>query len=201
MEDGSKKLANQKFAIILLGDSSVGKTAIFNRCINNKFEENNNASIGVEFSTKTYTYQDKDYSLQIFDTAGEERFRCITQSYYHLGEGAFIIFDLTNKDTLESVKIWLKDIEEANNNNTKLIILGNKNDLKEEHKIPDDEINDFLSEFNIKFFKVSAKDGSNIEEAIYQMIDLLVNDSIDVSIIERIKSKNLKEKKNMDKCC
>ncbi len=201
MEDGSKKLAKQKFAIILLGDSNVGKTAIFNRCINNKFEENNNSSIGVEFSTKTYTYQDKDYSLQIFDTAGEERFRCITQSYYHLGEGAFIIFDLTNKDTLESVKIWLKDIEEANNNNTKLIILGNKNDLKEEHKIPDDEINDFLSEFNIKFFKVSAKDGSNIEEAIYQMIDLLVNDSIDISIKERIKSKSLKEKKNMDKCC
>ena len=201
MEDGSKKLAKQKFAIILLGDSSVGKTAIFNRCINNKFEENNNASIGVEFSTKTYTYQDKDYSLQIFDTAGEERFRCITQSYYHLGEGAFIIFDLTNKDTLESVKIWLKDIEEANNNNTKLIILGNKNDLKEEHKIPDDEINDFLSEFNIKFFKVSAKDGSNIEEAIYQMIDLLVKDSIDISIKERIKSKSLKKKKNMDKCC
>ena len=201
MEDGSKKLAKQKFAIILLGDSSVGKTAIFNRCINNKFEENNNTSIGVEFSTKTYTYQDKDYSLQIFDTAGEERFRCITQSYYHLGEGAFIIFDLTNKDTLESVKIWLKDIEESNNNNTKLIILGNKNDLKEEHKIPDDEINDFLSEFNIKFFKVSAKDGSNIEEAIYQMIDLLVNDSIDISIKERIKSKSLKEKKSMDKCC
>ena len=201
MEKDSQMCIFKKCSIILLGDTEVGKTSIFNRYINDKFEENNNASIGVEFTLKSYKYKDKNYSLQIFDTAGQERFRSITQSYYRLGDGVFIIFDLTNKKSLDSIKDWIKSLNEFNKK-IKIMILGNKDDL--DNKISDNEINNILNEFNMNYLKVSAKNGNNIDKAFNQMIELIDNDNItEYNSINLTGSKNSKSKKKtkVDRCC
>ena len=104
----------KKLKIIMIGDTNVGKTSIFNRFIYNRFEENQGASIGVDFSTKNYKYKNKNYSITLFDTAGQERFRAIIKSYYHMGQGIFLVFDLSNNNSLNSIPTWIESIKEYN---------------------------------------------------------------------------------------
>jgi small GTP-binding protein len=89
MEKGKEQKHDQpkKYNLLLLGDSNVGKTSIFMKYTQNEFKGNYNSSIGIDFQIKNINYKDKNYSLQIYDTAGQERFRGITKSYYRLARG------------------------------------------------------------------------------------------------------------------
>lgn len=213
-EEGKKK--DKEIKILLLGDSSVGKTSIFNRYWKNEFKGNYISSIGVDFQTKIENYKGKKYSMQIFDTAGQERFRSITESYFHLGKGIFIVFDLTNKNSLNNVSTWIELVKEKVEN-PKFIILGNKDDLTNK-QISEDDINEVLAKFSdIKYIRVSAKTGKNIKKAFEAMIDLLDNDIENIENNEDdliiITNKNEKPKKkpkkininkygrNQMKCC
>ena len=210
MEKGKEQKHDQpkKYNLLLLGDSNVGKTSIFMKYTQNEFKGNYNSSIGIDFQVKNINYKDKNYSLHIYDTAGQERFRGITKSYYRLAQGFFIVFDLTNKNSLNSVKDWIDRVKEEVKD-FKLIILGNKDDLKKKH-IDELEINDVLNDFNdIKFIRVSAKDGKNITKAFNEMIDLLDEDNQEKNDIEnkdesgkKNKGTKLKNKKsNLNKKC
>ena len=157
--------------IILLGDSSVGKTTIFQRFIDNHLEKNSCATVGVEFKLKNYNYHNKNYSIQVFDTAGQERFRSITQAYYKMGQGFFIIFDISNEDSLKSVPYWIDSIYDKVIENNNIIILGNKSDLQVQ--IADNVIKQTLDKYKkIKFIKTSALNNKNINKAFEEMIDL-----------------------------
>ena len=157
--------------IILLGDSSVGKTTIFQRFIDNHLEKNSCATVGVEFKLKNYNYHNKNYSIQVFDTAGQERFRSITQAYYKMGQGFFIIFDISNEDSLKSVPYWIDSIYDKVIENNNIIILGNKSDLQVQ--IADNVIKQTLEKYKkIKFIKTSALNNKNINKAFEEMIDL-----------------------------
>ena len=193
-----------KISIILVGDTNVGKTSIFKRYYKNEFKASKNATIGVEFEAKEFKYKGQKYSIQIFDTAGQERFRSLTESYFHLGDGAFVVFDLTNKNSLMSISGWIKNVIEKKPS-VKMIILGNKDDLKD-RQIPEDEINEVLEENNISnYIRVSAKNGTNIEKAFEEMIDLFVNNNNEEADNENGKAKGQKlENKTTNKkwsCC
>ena len=193
-----------KISIILVGDTNVGKTSIFKRYYKNEFKASKNATIGVEFEAKEFKYKGQKYSIQIFDTAGQERFRSLTESYFHLGDGAFVVFDLTNKNSLISISGWIKNVIEKKPN-VKMIILGNKDDLKD-RQIPEDEINEVLEENNISnYIRVSAKNGTNIEKAFEEMIDLFENNNNEEENNENGKAKGQKlENKSTKKkwsCC
>ena len=95
---------------------------------------------------KNIKYNNKDYLIKIFDTAGQERFKSMITPYFHMADGFFIVFDLTNKSSLDSVYQWIELINE-NNKNPKFIILGNKDDL-EDNKLNDNEINDVLNKID-----------------------------------------------------
>ena len=180
-----------KISIILVGDTNVGKTSIFKRYYKNEFKASKNATIGVEFEAKEFKYKGQKYSIQIFDTAGQERFRSLTESYFHLGDGAFVVFDLTNKNSLISISGWIKNVIEKKPN-VKIIILGNKDDLKD-RQIPEDEINEVLEENNISnYIRVSAKNGTNIEKAFEEMIDLFENNNNEEENNENGKAKGQK---------
>ena len=133
--------------IILLGETNVGKTSIFERFKKEGFKEYQSSSIGVDYETRVIDYKDKKYTIILYDTAGQERFRSITPSYYHLANGFFIVFDLTNENSLNEIKNWIDSIKE-NSKVTKFIILGNKDDLKDK-KMSDEVIN--LIKFIIYF--------------------------------------------------
>ena len=164
----------KEFKILLLGESDVGKTSIFKRYLFNNYEEKMMSTIGVELETKILNYNNKNYSITLIDTTGQERFKSITKSYYHMGDGFFIVFDLTNEDSLNAIEEWIDSILE-NKENPKIIILGNKDDLKR-NRISEEIINNQLEKYkNMIFIKTSAKTNHNIKEAIKKMIDLLEN--------------------------
>ena len=197
----------KEFKILFLGESGVGKTSIFKRYLYNKFDEAMGSTIGVELDTKIINYKNKEYSITLFDTTGQERFKSITQSYYHMGEGYFVVFDLTNKNSLTAIDEWIGSIQEYTEN-PKIIILGNKDDLKK-IRIQEEYINNQLEKYkNITYIKTSAKKNHNIKEAIEKMIDLLENknnnekahEENNVKISLSKKSFHAKKQKN-EKCC
>ena len=197
--------------ILLFGNTGVGKTSIFKRYYENKFDGNYNSSIGIDFQTKVIKHKNKSYSIQLFDTAGQERFRSITSSYFRMAEYYMLVFDLTNKNSLNAVPDWIESLKEFIDK-PKYIILGNKSDL-ERNKIPDDEINDVLEgqdHFKINdenFIKVSAKTGENIKEAFKYLLDIVEQNSDEnkdeeIIIKNKTKKNKLKNKgKKKVKCC
>ena len=126
--------------ILLLGESNVGKTSIFTRFIDKKFESNNSSTIGVDFEVKAFEYKGKKYLIKLFDTAGQERFRSITQTYLRMGEAYFFVFDITNEHSFKCIPEWIESVKEVDKA-PKFIILANKDDIKDKVKISDEAIN------------------------------------------------------------
>ena len=196
--------------VLLCGNSGVGKTSIFKRYFKNEFEGNYNSSIGIDFQTKVIKRKSRQYSIQVFDTAGEERFRSITSSYFRMAEYFLLIFDLTNRNSFDAIPEWIALLKEYVEK-PKFMIIGNKSDL-EKNKIPDDEINDALEDkeqFKINdenFIKVSAKTGKNINYAFDYLLDLIEknfdeNDDEEIIIKNKPKKKLKKNAKKKMKCC
>ena len=196
--------------VLLCGNSGVGKTSIFKRYFKNEFQGNYNSSIGIDFQTKVIKRKSKQYSIQVFDTAGEERFRSITSFYFRMAEYFLLIFDLTNRNSFDAIPEWIALLKEYVEK-PKFMIIGNKSDL-EKNKIPDDEINDALEDkeqFKINdenFIKVSAKTGKNINYAFDYLLDLIEknideNDDEEIIIKNKPKNKLKKNAKKKMKCC
>ena len=191
--------------ILILGDSGVGKTSILIKYINNKFDESHIATIGVDYMDKTIKYKNINIKLQIWDTSGQEKFRSIARNFYRNSDAIFIVFDLNNKDTYNSIKQWINDVEEYCPN-IKKILLGNKSDL--EKNVSEEIIKNFAKENNLQYFETSAKNGTNIKEAFKAMVDLLLGGKSEQEILNgfalhesdlSIASENQTTKKK--KCC
>ncbi len=191
--------------LLLCGNSGVGKTSIFKRYYENKFEGNYTTSIGIDFQTKEIKYNDKLYSVHLIDTAGEERFRSITSSYFRMAEYYLLVFDLTNKNSLMALSSWIESLKE-HIEKPKYIILGNKSDL-EKNVIPDEEINEVLNDkVNLKindenFIKVSAKTGENINKAFEYILNIIEQTSDKDEQIIKQPIKKVKINKKKMKCC
>ena len=129
MSKQNEKDQKKELKILLLVDSWVGKTSIFQRYFENKYKENSSATVGVDFLTKEVKYKNEKYIIYIFEKAGQESFKSIISSYYNMSDYFFVVFDLTNENSLISIPNWIQQINDAKKN-PKYIILGNKDDLK-----------------------------------------------------------------------
>jgi len=121
-------------------------------------------SIGVDFKLKNIEIDNKKIKLQIWDTAGQERFRTITTSYYKGAHAIVIVFDITDKDSFEHVKIWMQDIDKFAKQGVMRILVGNKCDLENQRAITKEEGNEMALKYGIKYVETSAKDIINIEK-------------------------------------
>ena len=160
------------FKLLLLGDSSVGKTSILLKYISNKFDESNISTMGVDYMEKIIDYNKFKIKLQIWDTSGEEKFRTITKNFYRNADGLLVVFDLTKKESFQNVGSWINEAEE-NNDKLKIILIGNKLDLKDGRIVTIDLAKKFAEKNNLKYIETSAKDGTNINESFQTIIDLL----------------------------
>ena len=197
----------KEYKILLLGESNVGKTTIFNRYIFDRLDKNQGSTIGVDFEAKNFKYKNQTYSIKLFDTAGQERFQSITKAYYHMGDGFLIVFDLTNENSLKAIGDWISSLKE-DKKEFKFLIIGNKNDLK--NQIPENVINEYLKDYKDIYIKTSAIKNENIKESIKKLIDLLDNDENNlenndnkeevIKITNPKKSKTSRKNKNA-RCC
>ena len=140
-------------------------------------------TIGVDFRFKTMIVMDKIVKVQVWDTAGQERYRSITNAYYRGAEGILIVFDVTKKESFESIQNWINEVTVYTGKDVVMICLGNKNDLKK--GIDKKEIYEFQKKTGLEIINVSAKTGDGVEEAFKHIIELLIK-------------KNLEAKENMD---
>ncbi|KAA6375523.1 MAG: putative GTP-binding protein YPTC1 [Streblomastix strix] len=157
------------FKILLIGDSGVGKSCLLLRFADDLFTESYIATIGVDFKFRTVEVDGKIIKLQIWDTAGQDRFRTITSSYYRGAHGIVVVYDCTDLLSFRNVSTWLADADKYVNENVVKLLLGNKCDLASKRKITDMEAKRFADQQHILFFETSAKTAQNVEAAFVRM--------------------------------
>ena len=166
------------FKIILIGDSNTGKTSLITRYVNNTFDSKHLCTIGVDFMMKKVVINNRTIKLQIWDTAGMEKYKQITSSYYRGAQGAIIVFDLSSNNSFFSVRKWIDDffqISSSKPNSKAIILVGNKRDLIEERQVPKEEVNKFVEiNANIAYFETSAKTGDGVNEMFKVIIEQLI---------------------------
>jgi len=162
--DQSYQTNRQK--IIFCGDAGVGKTSIINSIMGQKFSEEYEPSIGVDFFSKTVRYNGRLIKLQIWDSAGQEKFRSLIPNYIRGSAIIFLIFDVSQKITYEHLNEWLNFITNIENGGL-IIIVGNKIDLKDSREVNTEEAEKYCKDKKYEYFEVSAKNGTNIDNMLY----------------------------------
>ena len=211
-ESNDLKSSNKvDFSVILVGDSYVGKTSILKKFINDEFSEETKCTINVDFCCK-YLKIDKNLyaKLIIHDTAGQERYRSLTRSYYKNAKGIILVFDLTNENSFLKLNKWINEISE-NTEDVVIFLVGNKADLND-RKVDKIKAEKYAKERNIKYIETSAKEGTNIlllfEEIAIDMnkqkedeSSVVQLENVDTYIIRRAElNRQLKSKKSKG-CC
>ena len=156
--------------VILIGDSGVGKTNIMNKFLKNQFLEDSKATVGVEFGSKLFIQQGHKIKAQIWDTAGQEKYKAITSAYYKGSKGALVIYDITQKETFANIEKWVNDLKCKGDPKITIIIIGNKNDLEEKRQISKEQGEEKAKSFGCAFLETSAFSGDNIEKAFEMMV-------------------------------
>ena len=159
-----------KLKVVVVGDSGVGKTNLIKRFITNTFSENSKATVGVEFISKSYKINNQVFKIEIWDTAGQERYKSITAAYYKGAKGALIVYDTTQKTSYENINKWMVEIKDKASKDMKLMIIGNKTDLKDSRQVETNEALQKAKDLEAPLMETSAKDGSNVREAFYDLL-------------------------------
>ena len=157
--------------ILTLGDTTVGKTSIILRFTKEKYTENRLATIGVDFKSQIMQIENNRVKVLIWDTAGQERFKNIASQYYNGGDGAILVFDITNKSTFERISYWLDELNQKKDlKELALVLVGNKIDLKDNRQVSSEEAQSFAKQNNIKYFETSAQENIGIDEVMNYIV-------------------------------
>ena len=167
--DTSYQMSRQK--IIFTGDSGVGKTSIINSIMGQKFSPEYEPSIGVDFFSKTIRYKGRLIKLQIWDSAGQEKFRSLIPNYIRGSSLIFLVFAIDNKESFQHLNEWIDFILNVENGN--IVIVGNKIDLKDSRQVTKEEAEKFCQEKKYEYFEVSAKERTNIDTLLFTSVAIL----------------------------
>ena len=179
---------NLIFKIVLIGDSNVGKTNILSKYLQNEFNPDSKATVGVEFGSKTININNNVIKAQIWDTAGTEKYRSITNAYYKGAKGAFVVYDISRKTSFNNIDKWLFDLKNNGDENINIVLIGNKIDLENQREVTTEEGEKKAIINKVSFIETSAKNGDNIEKAFNLMIE---------NVYENFKKEN-ENKENID---
>ncbi|KAF6032499.1 RAB10 [Bugula neritina] len=165
----AKKTYDLLFKLLLIGDSGVGKTALLFRFSDDAFNTTFISTIGIDFKIKTVEMAGKKIKLQIWDTAGQDRFHTITTSYYRGAMGIMLVYDITNQRTFDNISKWLSNIDEHANEDVEKMLLGNKADMEDKRQISSEKAMMVAKQHNIPFMETSAKTNINVEKAFMDL--------------------------------
>ena len=186
------------YKILLLGDSTVGKTCFLLRYTDDTFLDLHMATIGLDYRLKTMILDDQRIvKVQLWDTAGQDKFRAITRNYYKGARGIILIYDVTNIKSYENIKKWINEIKEEISEEVTIVLIGNKIDNEGERKISKEQGEKLASDYNVAFFETSAKTGQGINESVFYLVQKIVDADPEV----KKRGKNLKIKNKKKNCC
>ncbi|KAJ0029756.1 hypothetical protein NQD34_004753 [Periophthalmus magnuspinnatus] len=161
------------FKIIIVGNSSVGKTSLLKRFCEDCFHSGISATVGVDYSVKTILVDNSLIALQMWDTAGQERYRSITKQFFRKADGVIVMFDITDVSSFTAVRHWITSINEAAGGDITVLLLGNKTDREEERQVEKTLGERLAKESQMPFLECSACTGHNVLESMVQMARIL----------------------------
>ena len=192
--------------ILLLGDSSVGKTSLLMRYINNEFKESMISTIGMDIHKKEIKISNKEVLLHLVDITGQERFKSVARTYYKDVDGIIFIFDVTNKDSFIHIKDWLRDAQ-TYEVDFDYIIVGNKIDLIDIIEVNEENVKSTYKK--AEYIETSSKNGTNINEAFEEITKIILKRLERTGSISRIDSRSsfhldnnqINDHNSHSKCC
>ena len=152
--------------VVLLGESAVGKTCLVERYTKSEFHDNFAPTLGGTFIEKEISYKkyNKTIKFQIWDTAGQEKYRSINKLFYSDANIAILVYDITRKETFNEIKnYWYEQVKENAPKNIQMVIVGNKSDLYEFQEVPTEDVKSFADDCGINFYECSAKTAVGVE--------------------------------------
>ncbi|KAF7458686.1 Rab 5 [Cryptosporidium felis] len=162
--------------LVLLGDASVGKSCLVVRFSKDEFHEYQEPTIGAAFMTQSVNV-DEDYTVkfEIWDTAGQERYRSLAPMYYRGAAAAIVVYDITNSDTFQGAKSWISELQNINNGDIVVALVGNKYDLESNRAVDTEMVSNYAKEKGILHFETSAKTGYNVQNLFEEIARKLPN--------------------------
>ena len=163
--------------VTLIGNSGVGKTCIIARYTDDTFNENSASTIGVNFIEKAIQIDNKEYTLNIWDTAGQEKYQSLGKHFYKDSYIVCLVYDITNQESLDAIKsIWYPNLQKFGEQYSVLAVVGNKSDLYESGELADEEqAKNFTKEINATFMLTSAKNGDGINKLFKILTEKLLS--------------------------
>jgi len=167
------KTMDSQFKVIISGNCGVGKTSLLVRFVDDAYTEGHKSlTINADFKTKVlsnFNSGGKDIKLTIFDTAGQEKFRTITSSFYRGAAGAMLVYDISSRDSFDAMQSWIEDTQ-LYLAEVPRVIIGNKLDLASERDVKEEEGEALAKRLQSPFFETSCKTGENVEEAFFALV-------------------------------
>lgn len=154
----------RKFKLVFLGEQSVGKTSIITRFMYDSFDNTYQATIGIDFLSKTMYLEDRTIRLQLWDTAGQERFRSLIPSYIRDSSVAIVVYDISNANSFHQTSKWIDDVRTERGSDVLIMLVGNKTDLSDKRQVTTEEGEKKAKELNVMFIETSAKAGYNVKQ-------------------------------------
>jgi len=163
-----------QYSILLVGNSGAGKTSLLTKYVHDKFSTTFNPTIGIDFKIKSLRINDKKIKLRIWDTAGQEKFRTITSSYYKGAQGVVVCFAVDNRESFHGSKNWLTQVKQLANSKVISILVGCKSDIHP-REVSIEEAERFAAEYDIKYVEISSLDGTNIDSTFQDLLEAMHN--------------------------
>ncbi|CAF1483563.1 unnamed protein product [Rotaria sordida] len=162
------------FKILIIGDSGVGKSAILQRFTQNNFSSEYFVTVGVDFRIRTVNVDSKRCKLQVWDTAGQDRFKCVASSFYRGAHGVIICFDITNRESFDHVDKWLEEVKRHCVNQPPVYLVGTKSDLQSQRVISYSTIKTYTDTKSLSYIETSSKTNENVDNCFIDFTRTLI---------------------------
>ncbi|CAD8056257.1 unnamed protein product [Paramecium sonneborni] len=185
--------------ILMLGDGAVGKSSLLNRYVDEKFSENIQATLGVEYRQKILTQGENQVIVQVWDTAGQERFRVITPIFYRNAQGVSLVYSVVDKNSFQQVQTWIDNLkEQIDCEQISIVLVANKCDISQ-REVTTLEGQQLAQKYQIKYFECSARTGTQVKEMYTELVQQILLRRGQNQIIQNKKLGEIEEQPQ--KCC
>uniref|UniRef100_A0A672GU40 Ras and EF-hand domain-containing protein homolog n=1 Tax=Salarias fasciatus TaxID=181472 RepID=A0A672GU40_SALFA len=172
-EESSPPAPDRLFKIVLVGNSSVGKTSLLRRFCDDSFHSGTSATVGIDYSVKTISVDNSQVALQLWDTAGQERYRSITKQFFRKADGVAVMYDITDEQSFTAVRQWLSSVKEGAGDDIPVMLLGNKTDKEIERQVEKELGERLAKDCQMTFYECSARSGHNVVDSMLHLARIL----------------------------
>ena len=162
------------FKLLIVGDPGVGKSSIMMRYVGEDYKECTTGTVGLDFRIRIIKLNGVRVRLQIWDSAGHERYRPLTTTYYRGSDGILIVYDVTEDQTFEHVASWIEEVDRFTDKDVPKIVVGNKCDLNTRISVDNDRAGEYAKNNGMFQFQTSAKSSENIEKAFEHLVSMMI---------------------------